>query len=119
MVFTLPAEVEFIMQPPKFYYQLNGKKTYYTSDGKIIYPSGKIFYDEVKYQVAADEPDTAYKHSVLAEEFSKLENTSFRVLTEHDIRVGERAENFMMLKPCLKHQPPVKALDNISQRYFA
>jgi hypothetical protein len=33
------------------------------------------------------------------------------VLTAHDIRVGERSEKFKMLKPCLKHQPPVKALE--------
>jgi hypothetical protein len=111
MVFTLPAEVEFIMQPPKHYYQLNGKDTHYTADGHITYPSGKIYVDEVKYKEDADEPATAYKHSVLKEEYSKLENTTFRVLTEHDIRVGERSENFKMLKPCLKHQPPVKALE--------
>lgn len=109
-LFTLPHDAVFIMQPEKFYYELNGKQTWYTGDGNIILPSEDEFIDEVKYYETSIKPEVAYKHTVLKKAFSK-ENKTFRVFTEHDIRVGERAENYKMLKPCLHHPAPSLALE--------
>lgn len=111
MLFTLPPDAVFIMQPEKFYYVLNGKPTWYTSDGHITLPSKNVYVDEVKYHAKSIEPEVAHKHSVLTKEHSKLKKTKFRVFTERDIRVGERAENFKMLKPCLHHPVPTLAFE--------
>lgn len=113
MLFTLPHDAVFIMQPNKFYYELNGKPTHYTSDGHITFPCEKIWIDEVKYYEESIEPAVLHKHQVLKGllEEDEKKKTTFRVLTERDIRIGERAENYKMLKPCLHHPAPVKVME--------
>ena len=113
MLFTLPPDAVFIMQPEKFYYVLNGKPTFYTSDGHITLPTEDIFIDEVKYFEDSIKPAVLHKHKVLKGllEEDEKEKTTFRVLTERDIRVGDRAENYKMLKTCLHHPVPTLAFE--------
>lgn len=111
MIFSLPSDANFIMQPDKFRYQVKGKYHYYTADGKITLRNGAIYMDEVKYLKDTLKPAVAIKHQNLKNAFAREENTIFRVFTEEDIRVGQRAENLKYLQPCFNHPAPIEQIE--------
>lgn len=93
------------IQPTSIFYMVANKQRRYTPDFQVV-EDGVCYVDEIKY-----ESDThsfefqrkAYRLSVLFEQQHKV----FRVVTEKDIRIGERAKNLRYLSPALRLPPPL------------
>ncbi|RKF22281.1 hypothetical protein DBZ36_01135 [Alginatibacterium sediminis] len=86
----------FQMQAESIRYQNAERKQYrYTADAAAIF-NGCYYIDEVKYFEDAIKPENQLKFRLLKEHFAK-ESKKFRVITEKDIRVGERANNLKQL----------------------
>ena len=93
------------MQPPSIEYtNAKGNQTRYTADSEMI-EDGHCYIDEVKYQKDAEEPENVIKFAVLTQRFAQ-EGKIFRVMTEHDIRVGHRIANIRQLYTSKLHPAP-------------
>lgn len=104
--YELGDETYFEMQPPKIkYHNAVGKPTTYTADGAII--ENEIYYiDEVKYLEESLTEENKLKFEILEKLFAK-QSKVFRVVTEVDIRVGNRIDNIKQLYPAKRHPAPI------------
>lgn len=94
-----------LIQPPSVYYIVGGKKRRYTPDFESI-EDGCCYVDEVKYAVDTLSPEFQQKVHRLTV-FFRNQGKIFRVITENDIRVGDRAKNLRYLSPALRLPPPI------------
>jgi hypothetical protein len=106
----------FEMQPDRIYYKSkNGHQTPYGADGRYIDENGEEHLDEVKYLIDANTPKNKLKHKLI-EQHCVNHGIYFSVLTEIDIRVGERAANLCYLHPCWSLPSPVEELSQLCKK---
>ena len=102
--------VYFKMQPePIFYFQANQKQYRYTPDAECIDSSGLFYVDEVKYQAEAEKEKNKSKFLHIEKIYAQ-KGKIFRVVTEKQIRQGNRAENLRYLAPTWALPSPVEEL---------
>lgn len=104
----------FEMQPDSIFYYHNNKRLRYTADALLTITSQKSqhIYIEIKYKREAEKPELIEKFKRLKKYFNE-NGCIFVVLTEEDIRVGERANNLNYLHPALAYSAPVEELNDL------
>ncbi|WP_417227902.1 TnsA endonuclease N-terminal domain-containing protein [Amphritea sp.] len=102
------SAIGFNAQPFSIYYTINGKERRYTPDFEVEMVEA-VYVDEIKYVEDTLEPAFIDKVYVLTEYFKK-KNKTFRVITETDIRLGERAENLRYLQRAVQQVPPTQEI---------
>jgi hypothetical protein len=101
----------FEMQPEKLVYKVDGRERRYTPDAMYVLDCEKTI-EEVKYVTEANEPDNIQKHKLLEKIYAE-NNIKFNVVTEIEIRIGDRATNLRYLRPALPHPKPIEELQNL------
>ena len=96
-------------QPFSIQYHLRKRPRRYTPDFLIV-EGGIEYVDEIKTAKAANQPEFCLKASKLTRYFADRDQV-FRVLTENDIRIGDRARNIRFLVPVLDSPPPIKEFE--------
>jgi len=95
----------FVAQPESVEYKHGAHIRRYTPDFEVTKQDGPIFVDEVKF-VEDTLPDDFQEKCYLLTRFFAREDKVFRVMTEQQIRVGEREQNLRFLQPALRSDPP-------------
>ena len=98
-------------QPHTFEYLMHGKKRRYTADFIVINDTS-IQAIEVKYKKETDNPLFKLKTRVLTEELGK-HGIKFVVVTDEQIRVGQRAQNIRMLMSKLTLPSPLDEFQHL------
>lgn len=105
---------QFQMQPaPLFYEDEMGKEHRFTADAELIELDGTHYIDEVKYTADAIKPHIHDKHARV-DALYRDDDKVFRVITDHDIRVGERADNLRILAPTWAWPAPVEEVQQLT-----
>jgi hypothetical protein len=108
----------FEMQPNWIFY--NGKlvpRTPYAADDRYIDEDGEEHLDEVKYFCDANKSKDKLKHKLIEQHCNDI-GIHFSVITEIDIRVGERASNLRYLYPCLAMPSPAEELTQLCSKFL-
>jgi hypothetical protein len=102
----------FIAQPGSEYYQTPGGKRCYSPDFRVV-------RDGVTYVVEIKDIREIRRNNKLADKFRILKKyfsqrgQVFVVLTDVDIRIGERHHNLNYLNPVLRHPPPIPEMEEL------
>lgn len=105
---VLGTQSYFEVQPYSVRYKINGREQRYTPDFLVVI-GDTTYIVEIKCQKEADSDTFQYKARVLKSFFAKQKQV-FIVLTENDIRIGERAQNLKYLQAARKQQAPTKEI---------
>lgn len=106
----------FKMQPTLLeYHDLSGKRHKYTADGELIDANNMFYVDEVKYLDESQMPDIKLKHDLIGKAYA-IEGKHFRVMTEIEIRVGQRVPNLWTLLPTWAMPCPDRELTQLTDR---
>ena len=104
----------FQMQPDSISYEMQERRRRYTPDSQLILHN-TLYVDEVKYKKEHEKPHNKHKFDFLTCIYHD-ESTVFRVMTEDDIRVGERANNLAFLAPAWAHEPPIDEFNTFAAK---
>lgn len=98
-------------QPFSIYYHHNQKRLRYTPDFLV-----DQYIDEVKLFKKTLTKDFIKKKCRLEQVFAKQVRV-FRVITERDLRIGQRAQNLRYLQPALSRSAPTDEMKRLIQLY--
>lgn len=98
-------------QPFSIQFELAGRPRRYTPDFLVV-ENGIQYVDEVKTLNAANKPEFRLKAEKLTR-FFRNRGQIFRVLTEDDIRPGNRAQNLRFLTPALDLRSPIDEFETL------
>lgn len=104
----------FIAQPGSEYYQTPGGERCYSPDFRVV-RDGVIYVVEIKdvREIRGKMEKELAKKFLLLKKFFRQKGQVFIVLTDEDIRIGERHHNLNYLNPVLRHPPPISEMEEL------
>lgn len=102
----------FIAQPGSVYYETPRGERCYSPDFRVV-SDGVTYVVEIKdIREIRSNKKLADKFRILKKYFRQRDQV-FVVLTDEDIRIGERHHNLNYLNPVLRHPPPISEMEEL------